>query len=437
MKVLAKVGGLWWSLRSRPLGSQPNHADPRETEGQDTPVRDHTEEGPYGTTALEGGDPYLIVHPTVEHVYGPEVVAYGMDELIVLCLVRDGRPYVRSFVEHYSSLGAKHLVFLDNGSTDGTVEALKGYHNVTVLRTGLPFKEHQLLTRRYLIERFGRERWSLCVDIDELFDYPFSDVIGLESLLRYLNSNSYTAVVAQMLDMFSDEPLSNRTGNLDEPLKELHRFYDISNLRRKNIKEHPRCPLNNTYGSDEIAAFSGGIRLTVFGSNTFLTKHPLVFLDGKVNPVTPGPHWQSNARVADFTCVLFHYKLLAGHLHMQATQASGRTAKGSARYKKYLEVLEKDLSASIKTDTSKELKSVNDLVGTRFVSVSRKYMRFVESEERRNDHYSEERRSERLFEAFFNAQAEVAALAEQVETMREQSKILRRKYREMSKKDQD
>ena len=177
--------------------------------------------------------------------------------------------------------------------------------------------------------------------------------------------------------------------------------------------------------------------MTVFGSNTFLTKHPLVFLDDKVNPVTPGPHWQSNARVADFTCVLFHYKLLAGHLHKQAAQASERTAKGSARYKKYLEVLEKDLSASIKTDTSKELKSVNDLVGTRFVSVSRKYMRFVEREERRNDHYSEKRRSERLFEAFFNAQAEVTALTEQVETMREQNKILRRKYREMFNKAQD
>ena len=30
------------------------------------------------------------------------------------------------------------MVFLDNGSTDGTVEALKGYENVTVLRSMLP-----------------------------------------------------------------------------------------------------------------------------------------------------------------------------------------------------------------------------------------------------------------------------------------------------------
>jgi hypothetical protein len=32
---------------------------------------------------------------------------------------------VRSFVKHYDSIGVKHLVFLDNGSTDGAVEALQ------------------------------------------------------------------------------------------------------------------------------------------------------------------------------------------------------------------------------------------------------------------------------------------------------------------------
>jgi predicted RNase H-like nuclease (RuvC/YqgF family) len=124
--------------------------------------------------------------------------------------------------------------------------------------------------------------------------------------------------------------------------------------------------------------------------------------------------------------VLLHYKLLAGHLHKQATQAGERTAKGSVRYSKYLEVLDKDASTSIKTDTSKELKSVNDLVSTRFVSVSRQYMRFVESGEQTNGVYSEESRSERLFAAFFNAKEEVTALAEQMETMREQNRTLRR-----------
>src|SRR5215208_2763403 len=123
---------------------------------------------------------------SIEHLYGPEEVPYADDELVLVCLLRDGRPYIKSFVEHHFSMGVKHIFFLDNGSTDGTVEALKEYENVTVLRTELPFKRYEYPMTQYLIERFGRGRWCLCVDIDELFDYPYSDVVGLGSLLGYL-----------------------------------------------------------------------------------------------------------------------------------------------------------------------------------------------------------------------------------------------------------
>ena len=53
-------------------------------------------------------------------------------------------------------------------------------------------------------------------------------------------------------------------------------------------------------------------------------------------------------------------------------------------------------------------------------------MRFVESQQQRNGDYPEESWSERLFEAFFNARAEVTALAEQVEAMRRREAIRER-----------
>ena len=375
------------------------------------------------------GQKSQVIDANVEHVHGPEEVAYDMDELVVLCLVRDGRPYVRSFVEHYSSMGVKHLVFLDNGSADGTVEALKEYDNVTVLRTTLPFNRANRM-RRYLTERFGQGRWSLYVDIDELFDYPYSDIIGLGSFLGYLNSNAYTAVMAPMLDMFPEKPLSGQSGSSDEPLKELHTFYDLSNLKGKRITEHPSCPPDNTYGNPEIRTFSGGVRLSVFGISSFLTKHPLLFLDGKARPFVGGPHWHGSVRVADFTGVLFHYKFLDEHLHKYVTQMVQEEQHwdNSANYKRYLEVLEETPSLSIKTDAAKELKSVNDLVGTRLMPVSRQYMRFVEREERRSGHSYRENWSERLLEAFFNARGEVAALVEEKQALRQENQRLGRQY---------
>src|SRR5215217_4082054 len=216
--------------------------------------QDHAEEDA-PDDAMLGGDPVQLVHPSVEHLHGPEEVTYEADELVVVCLVRDGTHYVKSFFEHYTSMGAKHLFFLDNVSTDGTVEALKGYDHVTLLRTALPYKEYKYLFKQYLIERFGKkDRWCLCADIDELFDYPYSDVVGLGSLLRYLNERSYTAVAAQMLDMFPEEPLAgSREGNFpDEPLKERHRFYDVSDISRVSFKELRRRFPNNVLDSDEI-----------------------------------------------------------------------------------------------------------------------------------------------------------------------------------------
>ena len=98
------------------------------------------------------------VEGDVEHLHGPRRVGYGREELVVLVLVRNGSAYVESFVEHYLSLGAKHIVFLDNGSTDNTIDTLKVYDDVTVLRTGLPYKRYNIAFKRYLIERFGRDR---------------------------------------------------------------------------------------------------------------------------------------------------------------------------------------------------------------------------------------------------------------------------------------
>src|SRR5215218_222510 len=327
---------------------------------------------------------------SIEHLYGPEEVPYEEDELVLVCLVRNGRPYIKSFVEHHASMGIKHMFFLDNGSTDGTVEALKQYDNVSVLHTGLPFKRYEVSLRQYLVERFGQEgRWCLYVDIDELFDYPYSDVVSLSSLLRYLNERSYTAVVAQMLDMFPEEPLSGRTSNpLDEPLKQRHRFYDISNVKRVSIKEHPRTTdTNNTYQSNDIEFYSGGIRPTVFDCvPPWLTRWTPTFSDGKLKHFTYDAHRVDDARVADLTCVLLHYKFLDEHFHKLVASAvrEENYPYNSRQYKRYLQVLERNPILQVKRETARELRSINELVENGFLVVSEEYMMLVYEQARKN-----------------------------------------------------
>ena len=340
------------------------------------------------------------LHNTIENLHGPSEVLYGEEELVVVCLVRDGRPYVRSFIEHYRTLGARHIAFLDNGSTDGTVEALRDYEGVTVLRTALPYKledaplkndpvgngwTRECLFKQYLFSRFGgRDRWCLCADIDELFDYPYSDVIGLGSFLAYLGEHSYTAVAAQMIDMFPGGPLSGEVGSADEPLKERHRFCDLSNVSRRSITDTKiLTSRNSTAASEEVEVFKNGIRATVFGTEPDLTKFPLVFLDGETKPMDRSSHRVGNARVADVTCALFHYKFVDAQLHRQVAQAVREEHRimNSAKYKMYQQVLDENPSLLLKRESAVEVTGVNDLLDAAVLVVSEEYVGHVDSEE--------------------------------------------------------
>ena len=147
----------------------------------------------------------------IQHEWGVEKIQYEKDEAIVVCIVRNGEVYVKSFIEHYFSLGVKHIVLLDNDSEDNTVAIAQKYKSVTIYKIKDFMRKDEKFFENHFINKFCKNRWCINVDIDELLDHPFSDVIGLKELLTYLNTNSYTAVVGQMLDMFSEKPLSEMT----------------------------------------------------------------------------------------------------------------------------------------------------------------------------------------------------------------------------------
>ena len=351
-----------------------------------------------------------MVHHNIEHLHGPEKVDFAKDELVVLVVLRDGRPYIKSFVEHYLSLGAKHLVFLDTGSEDGTIEALQEYESrVTVFRTGLPFKNYQISMRQYLVERFGKDRWTLSADIDELFDYPYSDVVSLKALLGYLREHRYTAVVCHMLDMFPEE-ISSDTGAVisDEPLQKLHRFYDTSDVQAYDYGLFHEL-MGNEVSNEEIEVLLGGVQKRLFKISPLLTKHPLVFFEDGVRPVDLSEHWVGGARIADFTGLFLHYKLSASLYGLVRREIEKRTYPNRhGKYDKYLQVLESATQLVMKDETSKELENINELVGGRFMVVSKEYMQFVGEEDRKKGN-PPAANSERLMEAFFSARSEARA----------------------------
>jgi hypothetical protein len=307
----------------------------------------------------------------VRHVHGPPAVSYAPDELLVVTVVRNGEFYIESFMEHYRSLGARHLVFLDNGSTDRTVDMLCRYDHVTVLRTDAPYDKYENIMKLYLVRRFSRQRWNLCVDIDELFDYPFSATLTLQNLLRYLNAKNYNAVLAQMLDLFADAPLTRLESNVRTRLSEVYRYYDLSAIRKT---EYSWSEPDN----ERIKWHWDGIRKTMFGTGNSLTKAALVRLDQGVKTFV-GWHHVENARVADISCLLKHYPIVPSFREKveEAVRTGRYGMKTTNEYVGYWRVLEGNPDLNLRSESARLLEGTEDLIDEGFLVVSEDYRRWV------------------------------------------------------------
>jgi hypothetical protein len=314
--------------------------------------------------------PHLL-RGRITHVSGPREVAYGIDELVVICLVRNGALYVKSFVEHYQRLGVAHCVFLDNGSSDGTVDLLRAHRGVTVLRSDAPYARFENTMKRHLAERFSRGRWNLCADIDELFEYPYSHELTLRGFLGYLNRHRFTAVVAHLLDLFADVPLAHVVSGPDDSIRGKYRFFDISNLDRSPY------PWSEPSSAD-VRLHWGGVRRTVFGTGNGLSKAALVLMDGRVRPFVEWHH-VLGARVADVTGVLLHYPFVS--TFVQKVRDAVRTGRfggtTTAEYEAYAAALARDPDLTLMRPTARRFDGLEPLIEEGFLAVSDRYREWV------------------------------------------------------------
>jgi glycosyltransferase involved in cell wall biosynthesis len=323
-----------------------------------------------------------LVAASVRHIRGPKSLALAGDEAIVTCVMKNGEYYIESFIRHYASMGFRHIFFMDNGSTDHTLEIAASYENVSVCRSNLPISENQRLFKAYLARTSARGGWCLDVDIDELFDYPRSEVVDLSGLLQYLNKYGYNAVITQMLDLFSDRPLLHLLSTKREDIKEIYRYYDISEVSTEKYagsKMARQFGANNSVAAADASLYWGGIRKTLYGNDCLLTKHSL-FANGAGLELFPHVHFVDKARLADLYGVLLHYKLTANAM-TTATQNRDEFKQNSKTYGAFIELLDKDPNRVIKAASAGEFKSATEMAESGFLLTSPRYDAYAHERE--------------------------------------------------------
>jgi len=339
-------------------------------------------------TLPPSGAPALL--DQIRHRHGPLDVRAESTECLLVCLVRNGEEHIPAFLLHYRALGVRHFFFIDNGSDDATLALLEAQPDVTTYATALAHKHYEREIRRLIIERHCRGSWCLNVDIDELFDYPCSSELGLVGLLAYLSQQKATAMAGYLLDMYARENTFGSAGPLD--LRSAYPYYDIDDVQRADYYTHQIKAFcdRNTLADANVQCYFGGIRKTLFGSRSgedyLLTKHPLIFLDGELEPVTH-PHYSNGARVADVTCVLYHYKFTPSFkAKVEESRASKRYVKfAQGQYEQYQKQIGQRASLVIDTPGTQRLGDVAELVEQGFLRASPAYQAHVRNVARREN----------------------------------------------------
>jgi len=291
-------------------------------------------------------------------------------------VVRDAEGWIEVWLEHYLRLGVDEIVLLDNGSIDDTVDRALREPRVTLLRSTLPFRRYDSTFKRYLIERFGDGRWCLQADIDEFFDYPFSDLLPFAAFMEYLNRGGYTAVMATMLDLFADGPLSGWPPAGRQMLEQCV-WYDLTGL----VPCRPwRLLWRNRFADPHMPFYRGGVLYQAFGARIVATKFPLIFYraGGRLDLRRHG-HFCRGAHVADVSAVLYHYKYDRGFgERCRKFVERGQHFDRAGLYRAALERLAAGGDLVLRREPARRLAHVNQLVDDGLLRVSAAYRTFVD-----------------------------------------------------------
>lgn len=248
------------------------------------------------------------------------------DGPVLVCLVKDGEDFIEEFLSHYRALGFSEFVFLDNGSGDQTCALLKKEPDVLLLQSHLSFKYFYHSMQTWLVRRFSNRRWTLLADIDEFFDFPRSEELEIGGLIQYLEEHRYEAVLAPMLDMY---PKAITRDAEDLNWYKTHRYFETKSIEWGSYPAHVLGLV-----PDGVKIAKCGVRHRVFGVHELIAKS--VFFDAsKVLVTVADTHYAFNARVADVTGFIRHYRFKPPFFETMSKIAEGRQYYlGSQNYRK-------------------------------------------------------------------------------------------------------
>lgn len=252
------------------------------------------------------------------------------------------------FFRHYRGLGVERFVFIDNGSTDGTVEFLLDQPDVDLFSTRALFSASNagISWGMGLTRHLGLKGWIVRVDADEHLVYDGCERHDLHDLIKLLEAGGRRSLPAMMLDMYPPGRIRDAAPRADDRLIDICPLFDGEGYRINEPADR--------LAVHRIIGYVGGPRERLFSSperpfRCDLAKTPLVRWDSGITQMYAHAVHPYALNFGTPTGSLLHFKLMQDfHDRAKEAVALGNHYDDSAEYRQYLARVdaEPDMSAA-------------------------------------------------------------------------------------------
>ena len=299
-------------------------------------------------------------------------------DILLFSCIRNEQYRLESFLEHYRTIGVNYFFFIDNGSEDDTVNFLLSQNDTYIFQTEESYAESNFGMNwiHELLSKFSVGNWTLIVDADELFIYPYFEKVGIHLLAEYLDAANADSVKSFLLDMYANKPIINTQYISGESFIKTCPYFDKDTYSFEKgilLKKKNAVPVR------------GGVRHRLFW-NGFNRKKPSPVLKkfpfikwSDDHHFKASTHDINHNTEASITGILLHFKLIS-RFYDYSKKESNRNEHwdNAAQYKSYWDVLKKNRSLNPYFEGSIRYKNSQQLIDLNLMHVSKKFNQFIE-----------------------------------------------------------
>lgn len=283
-------------------------------------------------------------------------------------------------LDYHRELGVDRFFFIDNGSTDGTVEFLKGERDCHCFHSDGNFFAENVeppLWTNALRNVFGDGYWSLSLDADEMFVYPHCETIPLGRFCKYLEDTGADALTSLVIDMYGEGPIVEARYKRGQSFLDSCPYFDAE-LGWTVAAEGSYPPVLMFSGFRERAFWHGEHKKK---RPPCITQVPLVKWRKGMGYLV-AQHSLTYARLSDMQGGVLHFKFLPGFYESIVSSINdnkGVKEKGLEERSSYVDALTKDPKLSLKYERSTRYRDSKQLVELGWLKTSPAYERFAGS----------------------------------------------------------